>query len=166
MTKKKKDPRELPALTPEQEQQMKELIREGSLDFEMQTVNPGWWSYDIPILVDHDEFIEAIARRKPPLNYDPNLTNCGRMVTQTVELTFQLWEKSKTMVTTVGGNCTGLDVIETAINNIEDELGGEDGEIILTNGEGDELQCELWDNNLKDMLVCARIIAIEPVVKS
>lgn len=84
------------------------------------------------------------------------------MATQTVELTFQQWEYTATKTTTVGGNCTGLGVIESAIDNIEEELGYDDGEIILTNAAGDTLRCELWENKLEDMLVCARIIAIKP----
>lgn len=100
------------------------------------------------------------------MNYDPNLTNSGRMATQTVELTFQQWEYTATKTTTVGGNCTGLDVIESAIGNIEEELGYDDGEIILTNAAGDTLGCELWENKLEDMLVCARIVAITPTPES
>jgi len=100
------------------------------------------------------------------MNYDPNLTNSGRMATQTVELTFQQWEYTATETTTVGGNCTGLDVIESAIENIEEELGYDDGEIILTNADGGTLVCELWEEKLKDMLVCARIVAITPTPES
>jgi hypothetical protein len=100
------------------------------------------------------------------MNYDPNLTNSGRMATQTVELTFQQWEYTATKTTTVGGNCTGLDVIESAIGNIEEELGYDAGEIILTNAAGDTLGCELWENKLEDMLVCARIVSITPTPES
>lgn len=100
------------------------------------------------------------------MNYDPNFTSSGRMATQTVELTFQTWEYSATKTTTVGGNCTGLSVIESAIGNIEDELGGDDGELILTNAAGEELGAELWENKLEDMLVCARIVAITPTPES
>lgn len=96
------------------------------------------------------------------MNYDPNLTECGRMATQTVELTFQQWKYTATLTTTVRGNCTGLSVIESAIDHIEDDLGYDEGEIILTNKAGDTIGCELWENKLVDMLVCARIVAIEP----
>ncbi len=99
------------------------------------------------------------------MDYDPNLTSSGRMANQTVELTFQMWEYTKTMTISVGGNCTGLDVIECAIGNIEDELGGDSGEIILTNSDGDELSVELWDCKLEDILVGARITAISPASK-
>lgn len=88
------------------------------------------------------------------------------MATQTVELTFQQWEYTTTKTTTVGGNCTGLDVIESAIGNIEEELGYDDGELILTNAAGDTLGCELWEHKLEDMLVCARIVAITPTPES
>lgn len=96
------------------------------------------------------------------MNYDPNLTTSGRMATQIVELTFQQWEYKATKTTTVGGNCNGLSVIECAIGNIEKQLGYDDGEIILTNADGGTLGCELWENKLEDMLVCARIVAIMP----
>ena len=96
------------------------------------------------------------------MNYDPNLTNSGRMADQTVELTFQQWEYTATRTTTVGGNCTGLSVIESAVDNIFDDLGGEDGEIVLSKPNGDTLACELWENKLADMLVGARITAITP----
>nr|MCD4237043.1 DUF5406 domain-containing protein [Escherichia coli] len=49
------------------------------------------------------------------MNYDPNLTSCGRMAKQTVRLTFGLWEYRETFEVTVGGNLTGLDVISCAI---------------------------------------------------
>ncbi len=96
------------------------------------------------------------------MNYDPNLTCSGRMADQTVELTFQQWEYTATRTTTVGGNCTGLSVIESAVENIFDDLGGKDGEIILSKPNGDTLSCELWEAKLADMLVSARIVSITP----
>ncbi len=96
------------------------------------------------------------------MNYDPNLTKCGRMAEQIVELTFQQWEYSATRTATVGGNCTGMSVIECAVDNLFDELGGEDGEIILSKPNGDTLSCDLWEHKLADMLVGARIVAITP----
>ena len=100
------------------------------------------------------------------MNYDPNLTNSGRIATQTVELTFQQWEYTAIKTTPVVGNCTGLDVIEFAIDNIWEELGYDKGEIILTNADGDTLSCELWENKLEDMLVCARITAITAITET
>ncbi len=52
------------------------------------------------------------------MNYDPNLTSCGRMAKQTVRLTFGLWEYRETFEVTVGGNLTGLDVINCAIESL------------------------------------------------
>ena len=102
------------------------------------------------------------------MNYDPNLVSCGRMATQTVRLTFGQWEYRKTMEVTVGGNLQGLSVIEAAIENALDELLEgciEYATIILVNEKGDELSCELDEINddcLRDMLISAEIIDIQP----
>ena len=96
------------------------------------------------------------------MNYDPNLTCSGRMADQTVEMTFQQWEYTMTKTAVVGGNCRGLSIIECAVENLFDELGGEDGEITLTNANGDTLSCELWETKLEDLLVGARILSITP----
>ena len=95
-------------------------------------------------------------------NYDPNLTNCGKCAEHTVELTFQMWDYTKTIRTTVGGNTRGLSVIECAVENIEEDLGGEDGRIVLKRRGGATLECELWEEKLSDMLVAARIVSIKP----
>jgi hypothetical protein len=96
------------------------------------------------------------------MNYDPNLTNSGKCAKQTVELTFQMWDYKKTMTTEIRGNTTGLSVIEAAVENIYDELGGDEGQIVLERGEDDNLYCELWEWELHEMLVSARIVSIEP----
>jgi hypothetical protein len=96
------------------------------------------------------------------MNYDPNLTNSGKMADQTVELTFQQWTAKATFKTVVGGNCTGLSVIECAIDNITEKLEEDGGVIVLKKPNGDTLECELWECELEKMLVCARIIAIKP----
>ncbi|MGE4335342.1 MAG: DUF5406 family protein [Pigmentiphaga sp.] len=105
------------------------------------------------------------------MNYDPNMTNSGRMAKQTVRLTFGMWEYRKTVETEVGGNCTGLTVIDCAVSNAYEELPENrygtaylvmeslaDPEDTLQ-CEDDEDQREDW---LKDMLVGAEIIAIRP----
>lgn len=96
------------------------------------------------------------------MNYDPNMTNSGRCARQTVELTFQMREYSKTITTTVGGNCTGLSVIQSAVENVIEELGGEDGAIVLEKPNGDTLECDMWDTDLEEILVSARITEIVP----
>jgi hypothetical protein len=106
-----------------------------------------------------------------PMNYDPNLTNSGSMATQRVRLTFGQWHWRRTVETTVGGNCTGFEVISTAIESVWEDLPGADHDseialIWLANAEGDELLCEDDDRRgsdwLKDMLISAEIVAIEP----
>lgn len=108
-------------------------------------------------------------------NYDPNMTSSGRMAVQTVELVFQLWDYKATYVQTVGGNCTGLTVIETAVSNVYESLPNSElvseeddcAELKLTKIGGDEiLTCcdedERGEDWLRDMLVSATIISIEP----
>lgn len=96
------------------------------------------------------------------MNYDPNLTNCGRTARQTVELVFQMWEYKATRTVVVRGNCTGHSVIESALHTVEEELGFDEGELVLTNEKGDTNTVELWEFKLEDMLVGARITHIEP----
>lgn len=107
------------------------------------------------------------------MNYDPNLTLCGRMAKQTVRLTFGLWEYRETFEVTVGGNLTGLDVISCAIESlyatlpyeeVRDKRTGETDIMATINiGEltcqDEDLSGELW---LAAMLISAEIISIEP----
>lgn len=105
------------------------------------------------------------------INYDPNLTNSGRMARQTVRLTFAMWEYRKTIDVEVGGNCTGLTVIDTAVESAYLRL--EDSEfcrgpvIFLESSEdGSFLECtdddEKGEDWLKGMLINAEIISIAP----
>jgi hypothetical protein len=102
------------------------------------------------------------------MNYDPNLTNSGRMAIQVVRLTFGMWESRKTVDTTVGGNCNGLQIIDNAVGRIYDELPDrfDCPYIILDSPNGDTLECsddeEKGEDWLKDMLIAAEIISIEP----
>ncbi|EAW1350510.1 hypothetical protein AXP45_21240 [Salmonella enterica subsp. enterica] len=107
------------------------------------------------------------------MNYDPNLTSCGRMAKQTVRLTFGLWEYRETFEVTVGGNLTGLDIISCAIESLYATLpyeevqgefaGGTDIMVTINIGElicqDEDLSGESW---LAGMLVAAEIISIEP----
>ena len=105
------------------------------------------------------------------MDYDPNLTNSGRMAKQTVRLTFGMWEYRKTVETEVGGNCTGLTVIECAVDNVfeslpENHYGAPYLVMQSLKNPEDTLQCEddedHGDEWLKDMLISAEIIAIRP----
>ena len=103
------------------------------------------------------------------MNYDPNIVDCGRLANKTVRLTFGTWDYRAEMEVVVGGNTSGLSVIDTAVLGAYECLpsGRYDGakEIIMKNDAGEELLCcddedeeEDW---LKRMLVKAEIIAIE-----
>lgn len=114
------------------------------------------------------------------MDYDPNLTSCGRMAKQTVRLTFGIWEYRKTMDVVVGGNCSGMDVIDYAVELAHDQLEersvycfekGRDrpySVIVLAHmSEPDNtMECEdeefrgyVW---LRRMLIAAEIVSIEP----
>lgn len=109
------------------------------------------------------------------MDYDPNLTNSGRMAKQTVRLTFGLWEYRKSFEVEVGGNCTGLTVIDAAVGKVLEELptaawGDDEVSVIVldktVDGELDQLEVEdeelKYDDWLKDMLIAAEIVAIRP----
>lgn len=105
------------------------------------------------------------------MNYDPNLVNCGRMADQTVEITFGCWDSKITMITTVGGNCLGFTIIESAIENIYDTLNMNSDNvvyIILKDDNGDTLECSDDEDRgsdwLKDMVISASIIDIKEVI--
>jgi len=110
------------------------------------------------------------------MNYDPNLMLSGKMAKQTIVLKFQMWDYTKTVEHTVTGNIPGFLAIEGAVSafyetlptvRILTEAGFEDAvEIVLENPTGDTMTCEdgelEGEDWLKDMLVSAEIIAIEP----
>lgn len=113
------------------------------------------------------------------MNYDPNLTCSGNMASQAVRLTFGLWQYRVQVEVTIGGNCTGLDVISEAVGSVYEKLerrqvygGGDDyAELVMSSPEspddvllcGDDepggLQGEEW---LASMLIGAEIISITP----
>jgi hypothetical protein len=102
------------------------------------------------------------------MNYDPNMTLSGRMAKQTVKLTFQMWESKAEIIEVVGGNCTGLTVIDCAVGNAYEGLDLDhygDTEIILNSPDGGTLSCSddggRGDDWLKDMLVKAEIVEIK-----
>lgn len=78
------------------------------------------------------------------------------------------WEYRKTIETVVSGNCQGFDVIETAIENIYDNLAensDNEPEIILVNSAGDILNCiddeDIGSEWLKSMLISAEITDVK-----
>ncbi|MBA1147397.1 DUF5406 family protein [Ectothiorhodospiraceae bacterium WFHF3C12] len=107
------------------------------------------------------------------MDYDPNLTTSGFMATQRVRLTFGMWQYRHTVEVDVGGNCTGLTVIDSAVEAAYDDLpyiesidAARVAKIVLTDQEGDSLSVEdddlKADDWLKDMLVAAEIVSITP----
>jgi len=97
------------------------------------------------------------------MDYDPNL-KWGK---QTVKLVFGQWRYRKEVLVDVGGNCTGFAVIEAAIGSFYEECtndGDFEFELELEDAEGGLLICEDEENQgedwLKDMLICAEIVAI------
>jgi hypothetical protein len=104
------------------------------------------------------------------MNYDPNLTLCGRTATQTVKLRFQMWESTTERTVTIGGNCTGLTVMRSAVGKVYDDLveslpEDEPAEITLVNRDGDTLICEDEEDQgedwLADMCVSIEIVEIQ-----
>ncbi len=78
------------------------------------------------------------------MNYDHNLVFCGRMAKQTVRLTFGIWDYRYETETVVGGNCLGLDVIDTAVEGVYDRLPEERHGLkylIMKKENDDELEC-------------------------
>lgn len=108
------------------------------------------------------------------MNYDPNMTTSGRKATQKVRLTFGQWEYRYTTEVDVGGNCTGLYVIQCAIGIVLDKCYHQDLEMcrisMTKNGSEDVLECEDEDGKAEDwlesMLISAEIISIIPKITS
>ena len=114
------------------------------------------------------------------MNYDPNLTCSGNMATQQVRLTFGYWKYRAEIVVSVGGNCTGLTVIDCAVGNAyrtlpqrgiygSDEtyavivmVDPTESDSTLECSEDDGGDCLRGDFWLKDMLIGAEITSIAP----
>lgn len=110
------------------------------------------------------------------MNYDPNMTLCGRMARQTVRLTFGQWQYRGSFDVAVGGNISGLSVIRSAVENLyeslpfislyNDETGENDEIAVIHIGKlactDEDLRGDGW---LGDMLISAEIISIEPEVE-
>lgn len=118
------------------------------------------------------------------MNYDPNLTSSGNMATQKVRLTFGYWQYRAEIEVSVGGNCTGLAVIDCAVGNAYDTLqqhsmcGTDDtyAVIIMVDpaAPDSELECSEDDGSdrfrgedwLKDLLIGAKITSIAPTPRA
>lgn len=101
------------------------------------------------------------------MNYDPNLVLCGRMALQRVRLVFGQWQYRAEMTIEVGGNCTGLDVIDAAVSNAFDQLLEDDGQARISMFKADdELICDDDEDRgedwLKGMLIAAEILSLVP----
>lgn len=100
--------------------------------------------------------------------YDPNLVLSGRSATQTVRLTFQQWEYTAVLEVAIGGTCTGLSVIESAIDAVFCDLprGVHDVPYVtMSDKDGNEFIAEDDDDHeeewLSAMLVKAEIVKAE-----
>ncbi len=113
------------------------------------------------------------------MNYDPNLTCSGSMASQTVRLTFALWQYRSQAEVIIGGNCTGLEVISAAVGSVYDKLeqrsiyNSADTYAVLLMADPNDptqtLECgdddpdgATGDDWLGNMLIAAEIIAIAP----
>ncbi len=105
------------------------------------------------------------------MNYDPNI--CRNFATHTIKLTFGQWDYRAEIIVTVGGNCSGLDVIKSAVNKVYNDLtdNGDGPEIMLTRprkSETDEdytltiAEEDEGSDFLADMLISAEITALKP----
>lgn len=86
-----------------------------------------------------------------------------------IEVVVKQWKYEKTFTTKVGGNCHGLTIMETAVENIYEQLfgDGDTAEVALIDRSGSrELICadeeDEGDEWLKKMVVSCRIIDFEP----
>ena len=113
------------------------------------------------------------------MNYDPNLTCSGSMASQTVRLTFAMWQYRASADVVIGGNCTGLEVISAAVRAVYDKLkqrsiySNDDTYAVILmadpNDPAQTLECAdddpdsaTGDDWLGNMLIAAEIIAITP----
>ncbi|EAU5747473.1 hypothetical protein EGD84_21255 [Salmonella enterica] len=55
-------------------------------------------------------------------DFDPNMVACGRLVKQTVRLTFGCWRYRGTFEVEFRGNVTGLEAIRTAVDRLYQSL--------------------------------------------
>ena len=98
------------------------------------------------------------------LNLDPNFNYCGSTCKKTVRLTFGCWDYRLTVDQVVGGNTSGVSVIEYACELYAEQT-AETG-IIMTNAAGDTCQFEDDDDKFEEWLhpylIGAEIVALSP----
>lgn len=96
--------------------------------------------------------------------YSPNI----RWGKQHVEIILKQWKYESRFVKQIGGNCTGMDVLDCALDDLYDDLadGRDVPEVILTAPDGETLSCMdeegLGERWLKRMCVSLRIVAYDP----
>lgn len=98
-----------------------------------------------------------------PINFDPNLNLSGNTSIKTVRLTFGQWKYRRAVEVTVNGNTSGMETVFQAIEIARGQHFYGD-KIVLYAGQS-TLECENDDQEdewLRNMLVAAEIIAIEP----
>ena len=95
------------------------------------------------------------------MDYDQNLTMCGRMATQSIRLTFASGNYRRGVIVETEGNQMGLDAIAQAVSWVYDSLEGRPLE--LTDGE-DTLFCDddydMGAEWLSGFLIGAEILSI------
>lgn len=107
------------------------------------------------------------------MDYDPNILR--GMTKQKVKLTFASWTYRYETEIEVGSNCSGVDVLEAALDFFYDRLVAERDkdddtapvELTMTNPEGDEMLVEDDDEDgvdwLKAMLIKFEIVSVGPL---
>ena len=98
------------------------------------------------------------------MDYDQNLTMCGRMATQSIRLTFASGNYRRGVIVETEGNQMGLDAIAQAVAWVYHSLEGRPLE--LTDGE-DTLFCDdddgMGEEWLSGFLIGAEILSISPL---
>lgn len=99
------------------------------------------------------------------IDYDPNKFSLFHESTHKVKLIFGMWKYRAEVIKEVGGNCSGLSVINSAIDSVYEELpclkGTKIPFIMMTDEQGNTLECADEEDDgyefLPSMLLCAEI---------
>lgn len=100
------------------------------------------------------------------IDYDPNKFSLSNKSVHTVKLVFGVWEYRAEEIREVSGNCSGLDVITSAIDSFYEDLPELEGTkipyLMLTDKDGNMLECADDEEDCYDflprMLMSAEII--------
>ena len=87
------------------------------------------------------------------MNYDPNI----RWANQTVLLRLQSWDYIGTAEVTIGGNCKGANILQSAMDQWLEET----YEVVLSKETEEEIETLLVEDDLEALIVGAEIIKIE-----